>query len=1205
MSAALGAVLVAGVAPAHAPVAAAAGPGATQALTEEQQALRTAGETGKPVEVLGQRSEYTTTYANPDGRTFRLDQSTAPVRVKAGTGWVEPDATLEVRDDGSVGPKAAVTSLGFSKGGRDTRLATIGRGPHSLSLGWQGTLPAPVLDGANALYREVLPGVDLRLTATTEGFREVLVVKTPEAAKNPALKRITFPLKSAQLRLNGTKDGGLEALDGNGNRVFNAPPALMWDSRGQSTSKAASKAGVAASGKPSGQPEREDVPADAPGRGDRTAELAVHVAADALTLVPDAGLLGQTDPAAFPLYIDPSIALDNNVERTLLRNDGYEDYAWDNAEDGMGRGMGECGSWNGYYCGPGYVQRLYFEFSPTKLAGKEVLSSKFTITEPWAFQCDVRNVWLVRTAGEISSATTWANKPAYLDRMGDRWVSAGRGSACDPNSPTAPIEFADNPGEPDENLTPTVRDFAAGKFKRLTLELRAEDETDTASWKRFRNDAVLSVDYISKPALPSAIGIVAGSGQVCGTSESTASIVSDPTPLLTATAETVAGGEAGASLRVAMLTEKRQADGSYVPVRKLPTDSSFIDRPSTGYVGANVRLTGEPPVALEENALYRYRTWTRSFAGSELRGSPANTGCYFKVDAQAPKAPMITFNGPYSECTTSSCTAAGKPGQAGSFTFGATGGDTNKAYAYKLSTDSTWTEKPGSPLTVSVTPQTSGTMRLSVKAKDSLDRWGAENIVDFVVKEGPGPVGIWNFDEASGSALDTSTTDPALRNNATLGGGVARQDTGRRGWITTPTLHEDRTLRTDGVDDYAATAGPVIDTRASFTISTWVRPSETDQTFSVVGQAGTYMSAVSLSHHAGSTWSVRMPTSDTVNGSISDNVVLAKGPATRRVWTHLAASYNASTNKLKLYVNGQLQGEDTVSSPVAGLGPMSFGRIKYQGNWTDYLAGRVDEVKVWQDEKSALEIEQEAALFDPATGKNQVELSGAWNLSGLVNGEYSDTSGYDRDLVPDAGTTASGGAFVLNGTNQAATAAGPLVDDSGSFTVTAEAKLDSAKLLSKADNYKAQVIGQRTATGSSWSIWYEKTNNAEVSANDEDDPTKTVTKPVGRWHFGRLTSDGTGTSVVSEDLAALDTEVQVTGVYDALAGTITLYVGSSREGDPKAYTARVGSGEFAVGKGFTVSAWGHHLPGLIKDMRVWSGAMKDIAQVESDVLDGA
>lgn len=67
---------------------------------------------------------------------------------------------------------------------------------------------------------------------------------------------------------------------------------------------------------------------------------------------------------------------------------------------------------------------------------------------------------LVRT-DNISASTTWSSRPKERDLMVDRHVSAGRGSLCDPDSPDAAIEFNDNPDESNENLTPTVRDFAA------------------------------------------------------------------------------------------------------------------------------------------------------------------------------------------------------------------------------------------------------------------------------------------------------------------------------------------------------------------------------------------------------------------------------------------------------------------------------------------------------------------------------------------------------------------------------------------------------------------------------------------------------------------------------------------------------------------------------------------------------------------------
>lgn len=85
--------------------------------TEGQQALAEAEESGQRVEVAGERTDRTTVYANPDGFTFTLEQSAVPIRVaKAGGGWQAPDATLEKRSDGSVGPKAAAVSIAFSAG---------------------------------------------------------------------------------------------------------------------------------------------------------------------------------------------------------------------------------------------------------------------------------------------------------------------------------------------------------------------------------------------------------------------------------------------------------------------------------------------------------------------------------------------------------------------------------------------------------------------------------------------------------------------------------------------------------------------------------------------------------------------------------------------------------------------------------------------------------------------------------------------------------------------------------------------------------------------------------------------------------------------------------------------------------------------------------------------------------------------------------
>lgn len=145
---------------------------------------------GEPVEVTADRTEYSTTMANPDG-SFTLTQSTTPQRVKEDDGgWGAVDPVLERRADGRLAPKGAVVDLSFSGGGSGSDMIRLGKDGRSVTLGWAGSLPDPTLDGATATYANVFDGVDLQLTATAESYREVLVVKTPEAAQNPALEQV-------------------------------------------------------------------------------------------------------------------------------------------------------------------------------------------------------------------------------------------------------------------------------------------------------------------------------------------------------------------------------------------------------------------------------------------------------------------------------------------------------------------------------------------------------------------------------------------------------------------------------------------------------------------------------------------------------------------------------------------------------------------------------------------------------------------------------------------------------------------------------------------------------------------------------------------------------------------------------------------------------------------------------------------------------
>nr|WSW69201.1 LamG domain-containing protein [Streptomyces sp. NBC_00995] len=1193
------------------PAAAATGDAPVE-LTEAQQALVDAKAQGDRVEVTGERDEHRTVYANPDGFTFTLAQSIVPVRVKkAGGAWQKPDPALEFRADGSVGPRAAAVEMTFSGGG-DQALVKIADHGRSLELGWRASLPVPELDGASALYREVLPDVDLKLTATAESFQQVLVVRTAEAAADPELKKLTFALDAKRLKVVKGPAGNLTALDDEGRTVFRAPPARMWDSAGSSAdvplaSPVRSAAGLPAAAAAVRRDEAETGPSGSglePGQGDNVARMKVQLAAGALSVVPDTDMLARTDTSAFPLFIDPNVTWGES-ERTLLRSDGYESYGWSNGDDNVGKGVGKCGTWNGYYCGPGYTQRLYFEFSPANLKGKNILDATFQLTEPWAFQCSPRWVDLART-NNISSSTTWSSKPTYLDLMVDRYVSAGRGSACDPDQPDAPIIFNDAADESNENLTPTVRSFAAGKFSRLTLMLMAHDEGDTAAWKRFRNDAVLVVTYVGLAATPKDVGLVAGSGRVCSTSSSAPSTVSDPTPLVTGKPVTAAGGESGASLRIRWRTEKLSA-GTWV------TATSDIDSPTSGYVGSGA-TQNRSLATLSEGVTYRLKALTLSHdeAGTNRLNSGYSSPCYFKIDPTAPKAPLVTpaAGSAYSLCG-AVCLPGGGPNIKGSFHFAPASGDSNVAYQYKQSTSTSWSaEIAGATVDRDIVPQASGTYLLEVRAKDTVGRWGASQVISFLVKEGEGPVGRWHFDEATGTAVDSSSTVAANQENATLSAGALRDGLGRRGelWyddrgepLETP--RTDTGLRLNGTTGYAATSAPVLETRSGYTVGGWVRLAAKASDEIVVSQDGTLYSPFIIWYKQSSdAWCFGVKEKDESTGHAYSGVCSLQR-ARLNAWTHVAGSYDPVTNGVVLYVNGKRQGAATAQGAWASSGGLQIGRYKWANVYQYYFNGSIDEVAAWQQVLSDAQVATEARVLSSRTGLADVERVAGWDPGGATGTTLADTSPYGRNLTLSGGASLDGQAVVLDGSDDAAVATGPVVDDSGSFTVSTSVELDRDVLLSKDIGYVGQVAGQRTASGSSWGLWFELTGK-ESRIDDDGNEFKV---PVGFWHFGRVGTDGAGDWVTSDEDADLGTPVRLTGVFDALdetAGSVVrLYVGLKQNDADKAFTSATGSGDFAVGKAYTASAWAHYLPCRIYDLRLWAGAMTGVDQIEATVGD--
>lgn len=111
-------------------------------LVDESTALAQAKASGEPVEVTADRTEYSTTRANPDG-SFKLTQSTTPQRVQNDDGtWGVVDPTLERRSDGRIAPKGAVVDLSFAGGGPGSDMLKLANDGRSITLGWAAHCPS-------------------------------------------------------------------------------------------------------------------------------------------------------------------------------------------------------------------------------------------------------------------------------------------------------------------------------------------------------------------------------------------------------------------------------------------------------------------------------------------------------------------------------------------------------------------------------------------------------------------------------------------------------------------------------------------------------------------------------------------------------------------------------------------------------------------------------------------------------------------------------------------------------------------------------------------------------------------------------------------------------------------------------------------------------------------------------------------------------
>ncbi|MFB6722392.1 LamG-like jellyroll fold domain-containing protein [Kribbella sp. NPDC056345] len=1126
----------------HVLPAVAAPPPVPKVGRDADEAARFAVAGNAPVEVADRTTETSLTFANPDG-SFTAEVSNGPVRVKRDGAWRAIDTTLEFRADGSVGPKAAASEISLSGGGAG-RIGKMGvkEGTWTLNSPW--TLPRPTLAGSTATYAEVLQGVDLVLDATSEGFSYNLVVKTREAATNPALKSIHFPVVTAGLSLRTNRPEGPAYVAADGRLVLTAGDAIMWDSA-KSTPQ-----GKIAVPRQSAQLVEEG-PA-----GAHSAEMELRGDANGLTMVPNAALLTASS-TVYPVVLDPETKPVGR-QSWAAAWELYPTTSFFKTSHSLGVGY-ESYEQN-------KIVRSFFQYDTAQFRGKKITEAIMKTYETHSASCAERSVTVSRTT-TITTRTTWNNQPGVQMEATRKTFAKGYSSAC----PDGYVEFA---------VTGAIADTAARGYGTATFRLSATNETDGLAWKQFKSDSILRVSYVTPPDVPRQLGLT------------------DPATGCDTAAAPVNVGSFSLQFAVEPILQGRVNE----PNARLYSDLEIFS--STGRLHWSRRLGPDLPGTVQkisipnteaaniflEGATYHFRARTvYPIPGLETLYSGYRGSCYFRVDRKAPPPPDVTAK--YGATVIDNCHMA--PTCPETAPFGAGVSFTFKGNATDVVRHEYWFDgEPrrsvsGHTVTKVLIPPQGNRNMLTVLSYDPAGHVGRPAVFLINVQSASPPVSDWSFDDGAG----TTAVDKAMpAHPLTVYGGGAFDDAGRDG----------KSIRFDGVDDYAETPTATVDTSKSFTVSAWARL-WTPADAVVVGAAGNIASAFQLTYSAAAKqWVFQRMATDALNPVIVK--VSSDEPAVLGAWTHLTGVYDSATDRMQLYVNGRLQtqGDVAISPDKAwkATGPISVGRGQYNDVFKNWFPGSIDRVQIWNRAMG------EAAVMGltnvQADSATVVSQAARWRLDGASQGAdqvwRTEESVYGANMVM-SGFGATGDqstAFVEDddrgrvlrfsgSAGEALSLPRPVVDAGTTFSVAVWVKLSDP---SEPAVVARQAGGDRDAWRLEW--------------DPGDDGFQ------GQWKFTRARADGAGEDppAISKALhEVVSTEWQLlVATYDAnlpgwanqdRLGRITLTVNNKPKAESdRDHTSPYRQGSTVVGKGRAAET---EFAGLVDDLRMYVGPLTDSA----------
>ena len=473
------------------PVTSPASPTVDTGRKTTEQALREARQTHKRVTVTAATTATDTVTANPNG-TLTLDRSLVPTRRNVNGAWHHLDATLHRNSDGTLSPAMTLGDLRVSGGGTGP-MATMTADGTSLSITAPTALPAPTVSGNVASYADVLPGVDLVVTAgELGGFSHVLVIHDATAAANPALASLQFTTRTKGLTVAADSHGNLRATDRIGRAVFTAPTPMAWDS--SASASATAKASKLSANQIRQAAHGRALLSSVDGAGTTATQVTVPVSAAGgrITLTPPTQLLTGAR-TVYPVYVDPTW----NLASWGASKTGYASVAaalpdsnkWNNSAD-PDPNLLQVGNADGWKA----RSMINFPIDLGRLRGATIYTAELDITDVYSYSCTAKTTNLYAPATTLTSSNaTWNywNGVATGSLVASPSFAHGYNSSC----PAATAGF---------DIRTGIAAAISANRSTQTFWLRSPNESDTTNFKEFSaKSATISVTYNRTPTAPS------------------------------------------------------------------------------------------------------------------------------------------------------------------------------------------------------------------------------------------------------------------------------------------------------------------------------------------------------------------------------------------------------------------------------------------------------------------------------------------------------------------------------------------------------------------------------------------------------------------------------------------------------------------------------------------------------------------------------